>query len=81
VVWEAFQDYRMGAMFLTRMDLGVISRLTARGSETGAALPYSTEDFLAVQDETWRELKRSRERDECRGKLVRLGLLADDEAA
>jgi thymidylate synthase (FAD) len=78
VVWEAFQDYRMGAMFLTRLDLGVISRLTARGAETGAAPPYSTEDFLAVQDETWRELKRSRERDECRGKLVRLGLLADE---
>lgn len=81
VVWEAFQDYRMGAMFLTRLDLGVISRLTARGAETGAAPPYSTEAFLAVQDESWRELKRSRERDECRGKLVRLGLLADDEVA
>ncbi|HUG17747.1 MAG TPA: FAD-dependent thymidylate synthase, partial [Planctomycetaceae bacterium] len=79
VVWEAFQDYRMGAMFLTRLDLETVARLTARGAETGAAPPYSTEDFLAVQDESWRELKRSRERDECRGKLVRLGLLADDE--
>jgi thymidylate synthase (FAD) len=81
VVWEAFQDYRMGAMFLTRLDLGVISRLTARASETGLVPPFSTEDFLAAQDETWRELKRSRERDECRGKLVRLGLMLDENPA
>ena len=81
VVWEAFQDYRMGAMFLTRLDLGVIERLTARGAESGTAPPYSDEDFLAVQDETWTSLKRSRERTECRSKLVRLGLLTDEDQA
>ncbi len=71
VVWEAFDDYRMNGMSLTRLDIGVISRLAA----SGAVAPYSEEAFFAAQDETWRELSRSRERDECRAKLVRLGLM------
>jgi len=71
VVWEAFLDYRMEAMFLTRLDIGVIQRLSASGTET----PYSEDAFLAAQDPTWQSLKRSRERDECRSKLVRLGLM------
>lgn len=71
VVWEAFLDYRMEAMFLTRLDIGVIQRLAAGGAEA----PYSEEAFLAAQDPTWQSLKRSRERDECRSKLVRLGLM------
>lgn len=71
VVWEAFEDYRVGGMSLTRLDVGVVSRLVSSGS--GA--PYSEEAFLAAQDPTWRDLSRSRERDECRAKLVRLGLM------
>jgi len=77
LVWEAFEDYRLGGMFLTRLDREVAARLTAYGRETGMAPPYDEEAFLAAQDESWRELKRSRERDECRAKLVRLGLLAE----
>jgi thymidylate synthase (FAD) len=72
VVWEAFLDYRMEAMFLTRLDIGVIQRLSANAA-TGA--PFSEDAFLAAQDPTWQSLKRSRERDECRSKLVRLGLM------
>lgn len=75
VVWEAFEDYRLGSLFLTRLDQGVISRLTARGATQKIAPPYSEEDFLAAQDETWKSLKRCRERDECREKLISLGLL------
>jgi thymidylate synthase (FAD) len=30
---------------------------------------------LAAQDPSWKEIARSRERDECRAKLVELGLL------
>ncbi|MEM7812779.1 MAG: FAD-dependent thymidylate synthase [Planctomycetota bacterium] len=71
LTWEAFQDYRVGSTFLTRLDAGVIERLTA----TGAAPPYSEEAFLEVQDPTWRDLTRCRERDECRDKLTKLGLL------
>ncbi|MFO1094526.1 MAG: FAD-dependent thymidylate synthase [Planctomycetaceae bacterium] len=74
-VWEAFQDYRMQALMLTRLEIGVISRLAA----SGRAAPYSADDFLAAQDEAWKSLQRSRERDECREKLLRLGLLANQK--
>jgi thymidylate synthase (FAD) len=74
LVWEAFLDFRCGAMFLTRLDVDVISRLAARLTGAGRATA-TDEDFLAVQDPSWVDLARSRERDECREKLVRLGLL------
>lgn len=69
-VWEAFVDYRMEAMHLTRLDREVIRRLAGSGR-----LPASEEDFLAAQDPSWSELARCRERDECRMKLMELGLL------
>jgi len=69
VVWEAFEDYRMGSMFLTRLDKGVIARLM----ESGA--PFDEEAFLKAQDSSWKNLKRCRERDECRSKLMDLGIL------
>ncbi len=75
-VWEAFKDYRQEAMVLNRLDLGVIARLIQRSGETGLVPPLSEEDFLAAQDKSWKELNRCRERDECRQKLVQLGLLA-----
>ena len=75
VVWEAFEDYRLGGGTLSRLEQGVIRRLALRGAEQGKAPPYSTDDFMAVQDVTWRELNRCRERDECREKLSDLGLL------
>ncbi|MFK7818316.1 MAG: FAD-dependent thymidylate synthase [Planctomycetaceae bacterium] len=78
VVWEAFEDYRMGSMFLTRLDIGVISRLTAAAAAAGSAPPFGEDEFLAAQDDTWKELKRCRERDECRSKLVDLKLLSED---
>ncbi len=78
VVWEAFEDYRLGGGTLSRLEQGVIRRLATRGAETGKAPPYNAIDFMAVQDETWRELTRCRERDECREKLVDLGLLCDE---
>ena len=69
-VWEAFVDYRQEAMRLTRLDRGVIARLAQ-----AARLPAEEADFLAAQDPSWSELSRCRERDECRAKLVQLGLL------
>jgi thymidylate synthase (FAD) len=70
--WEAFLDYRMNALRLTRLDQGVIQRLTSRGS-----LPADQQAFLAAQDETWVGLERCRERDECLAKLVALGLVTE----
>lgn len=77
VVWEAFLDYRMGSMSLSRLEVGVMQRLTSRMAHQ-AAPPWPDADFLAVQDETWRDLTRCRERDECRVKLQSLGLLRGD---
>ncbi|MBS0206510.1 MAG: FAD-dependent thymidylate synthase [Planctomycetes bacterium] len=78
VVWEAFEDYRMGGSSLSRLEQGVIRRLLERASAAGAAPPYSVEDFMAVQDDTWRDLNRCRERDECRDKLIRLGMVKEE---
>ena len=70
IVWEAFVDYRVDAMHLSRIDQEVITRLTAAGN-----LPADEAEFLAAGDPTWAGLKRSRERDECRAKLVRLRIV------
>lgn len=75
IVWEAFLDYRMQSTFLTRLDSAVIQRLTANAAATGIAPPFSDAAFMAAQDPTWTSLSRSRERDECRSKLQRLGLV------
>lgn len=74
LVWEAFVDYRIESLHLTRLDRELIQRLVQRMASSGRA-PASLEDFLAVQDASWAEMKRCRERDECRDKLVQLGLL------
>ncbi|WP_437206261.1 FAD-dependent thymidylate synthase [Planctomicrobium sp. SH664] len=76
VVWEAFQDYRMRAMFLSRLDLEVIQRLQAHAAEQRLVPPFSEEAFLHCEDPSWAGLSRSRERDECRAKLTRLGILS-----
>jgi thymidylate synthase (FAD) len=70
LVWEAFADYYHEAMFLTRLDQGVIGRLMAM-----SRLPVAQSDFLAAQDPSWAGLERCRERDECQEKLTRLGIL------
>ncbi len=71
LVWEAFIDYRMEAVRLTRLDREVIRRLAS----TGLGMPASEEAFLAAQDSTWLGLERCRERDECLAKLRDLGLV------
>ena len=75
IVWEAFEDYRLSGMFLSRLEVAAMERLLALPRSAGARF-WTDADFLAVQDESWRSLSRSRERDECRTKLASLGLLA-----
>lgn len=70
MVWEAFMDYRVEALVLTRLEREVIARLGATGR-----LPAGETEFLAAQDPSWADLARCRERDECRAKLVQLGLM------
>jgi flavin-dependent thymidylate synthase len=59
VVWEAFVDYRLHGLILTRLDIGVLQRLMALGQRRPAGLPFTEADFLEVQDESWRGLTRS----------------------
>ncbi len=73
LVWEAFVDYRLEQIQLTRLDREVIARLAATKS-----LPAGEADFLAAGDSSWANQPRNRERDECREKLLKLGLLKKD---
>ncbi|HVJ68856.1 MAG TPA: FAD-dependent thymidylate synthase [Caulifigura sp.] len=75
VVWEAFEDYRLGAWSLSQLEIGVIQRLSLLAGQKQLSPPFTEALFLEAQDESWKELTRSRERDECRDKLVRLGLV------
>ncbi len=68
--WEAFCDYRLESMRLSRLDQGVIRRLSEAGT-----IPASEEQFFAAQDPLWAEMSRSRERDECLEKLRQLGIV------
>jgi len=62
----------MNSMSLTGPDTGVVQRLS---SAAATAPPWSEEAFLAAQDPAWADLTRCRERDECRSKLQRMGLM------
>jgi thymidylate synthase (FAD) len=81
LVWEAFLDYRHGAMEMTRLDRGVIERLMEAARIGRSSPPFDEADFLAAQDETWKSITRCRERDECREKLRRLRILRGDGSA
>ncbi|MDO4584839.1 MAG: FAD-dependent thymidylate synthase [Planctomycetia bacterium] len=71
LTWQAFEDYLLEAMTLTRLEQGVIRRLAQKGR-----IPATEADFLEVQDESWLPLARCRERDECQEKLRLLGILS-----
>lgn len=73
LVWEAFVDYRLEGMFFSRIEREVCQRLVARALASGR--PATDDDLLAVQDATWQGMTRCRERDECRAKLIRLGIM------
>jgi thymidylate synthase (FAD) len=75
LVWEAFVDYRLEGMFLSRLERELVGRLMRRLAESGRS-QAGEDDFLAVQDPSWEGLTRSRERDECREKLKQLNILS-----
>ena len=70
ISWEAFVDYQLESMRLTRLDQEVIARLSQNGH-----VPATHEQFLAAQASAWSELERCRERDECLEKLRQLGMV------
>ncbi len=67
--YAAFLDYNLHSIRLSALEQQIIQRLSLRGH-----IPADEDDFLACCDESWKNLARCRERDECREKLVRLGL-------
>ena len=72
LAWEAFCDYRMGSMFLTRLDREIVAAL-GRG-EPDAAVQIAEEAGWLQPGE--QGLKAHRERRECEAKLERLGMRA-----
>jgi thymidylate synthase (FAD) len=70
LVWEAFNDYRLHAMYLTRLDRDILSHLL-RGRTIEATRVAEDSGWLS-RDENG--LKRNREREELEAKLAILGL-------
>lgn len=81
MVWEAFLDYRMNAMYLTALDIETIRNLLAVAREFPIPEPEETpasNDFEGpVWPDQWRGLRKCRERDECIAKMRRLGLIQE----
>lgn len=70
LAWEAFCDYRLGSMSLTKLDQSIALHLTEGKPEEACAL---------AKNYGWLEqgengLKRHREREECEMKLRGLGM-------
>ena len=75
VVWEAFQDYRVSGLFLTRLDREVVVRLMEQAGRAGQIPPFDETMFLEAQHDNWKPLTRCRERDECHDKLAEMGIV------
>jgi thymidylate synthase (FAD) len=72
LAWEAFADYRMGSMFLTRIDREIVAAI-GRG-DTAAAIGIA--GGAGWLEPSAQGLKAHRERRECEDKLARLGMSA-----
>ena len=70
LAWEAFQDYRMGGAFLTRIDREVFALVT--GGQPEAATKKAEE--LGILSWGEKGIRRNRERAELEAKLTDFGL-------
>jgi thymidylate synthase (FAD) len=70
VAWEAFVDYRLNSVALSRLEIEVIQALA--GNNVAGAVRLGIEAGLL--DENGSPLKQSRERGELEAKLARLGI-------
>lgn len=70
ITWEAFQDYRLEALTLTRIEREIIRHL-AHGDLDGAGRVAANSGWLSAGE---KGLKVNREREELEAKLVALGL-------
>lgn len=72
--WEAFEDYRLHSMQLSRLDIAVMAAFSSHGRE-GAA--RKAEEFGWLErDQKTGGYKANRERDECTEKLLAIGVTA-----
>jgi thymidylate synthase (FAD) len=72
ITWSAFQDYVLNAVTLSALDIEVIRKLQLAAS--GASGLSGEDIWWAALPDAWRT-DRCRERDECRAKLVKLGIM------
>lgn len=70
IAWEAFLDYRVNALELTRIDCEIIGAIAAADDARAIMLARSYE----ILPEEGEEMKRNMEREELEEKLHRLGL-------
>lgn len=70
IAWEAFLDYRVNALELTRIDCEIIGAIAAADDARAITLARSYE----ILPEEGEEVKRNMEREELEEKLNRLGL-------
>lgn len=67
LTWEAFNDYRLEGVTLSRLDIETIQNLIKNR--------YELEDIFEAQPEEWKTLNKCREREECIEKLKKLGII------
>jgi thymidylate synthase (FAD) len=72
VTWEAFEDYRLGAAYFSRLEMEVLKRLTSGRREDAAAFAETCGWLEKGED----GLKANRERSEFEAKAKSLGLEA-----
>ena len=70
IAWEAFVDYRLDALFLTRLDKEIIEQISQGNIEEAKKLATKNGWLLPAKN-GW---KRNREREELEEKLAKLGL-------
>ncbi len=72
--WEAFVDYRLKAIQLSRLDIEVIQQMLilSRTNRTQDQM----RNFKQAQPKEWAKLKKCRERVECFEKLQHLGVIS-----
>lgn len=76
LVWEAFADYRLGGVFLSRHDVAIIKHLCSTVATLGTVDQAAFRQACAeVGPQDWATLEKCRERDEAAAKLTKLGLL------
>lgn len=72
ITYEAFEDYRLGAVMLTRLD--VLASQFCQSEPGLAAFEAACHTIPDLKVNGW-DKEKCRERDECRVKLERLGIL------